>query len=32
MSRRLLWFSAVVWSAGFFVAYILGPILVRMDS
>lgn len=31
MSRRLLWFSAIVWSAGFFVAYLLGPILERMD-
>ncbi len=31
MSRRLLWFSAAVWSAGFFVAYLLGPIFERMD-
>jgi hypothetical protein len=31
LSRRLLWFSAIVWGAGFFVAYLLGPILERMD-
>lgn len=31
ISRRLLWFSAAVWSAGFFVAYLLGPIFERMD-
>lgn len=32
LSRRLLWFSAAVCSAGFFVAYLLGPIFERMDK
>lgn len=31
MSRVILWFSAAVWGGGFFVAYLLGPILERMD-
>jgi len=31
LSRAILWGSAVVWSCGFFVAYLLGPILERMD-
>jgi mercuric ion transport protein len=31
ISRVLLWGSAVLWSCGFFVAYLLGPILERMD-
>lgn len=31
LSRRLLWVSAGIWSCGFFVAYLLGPILERMD-
>jgi hypothetical protein len=31
VSRILLWGSAVIWSCGFFVAYLLGPILQRMD-
>lgn len=31
VSRVLLWGSAIVWSCGFFVAYLLGPILERMD-
>lgn len=31
ISRILLWASALIWSGGFFVAYLLGPILVRMD-
>jgi mercuric ion transport protein len=31
VSRVLLWGSAIVWSGGFFVAYLLGPILERMD-
>jgi mercuric ion transport protein len=31
LSRALLWGSAVIWSCGFFVAYLLGPILERMD-
>jgi mercuric ion transport protein len=30
LSRMLLWGSAVIWSCGFFVAYLLGPILERM--
>lgn len=30
-SKALLWVSAVIWSGGFFVAYLLGPILERMD-
>ena len=32
MSRRLLWISALIWAGGFFVAYLLAPILVRMDG
>jgi mercuric ion transport protein len=31
LSRFVLWGSAIVWSGGFFVAYLLGPILERMD-
>jgi mercuric ion transport protein len=31
LSRVLLWVSAVIWSCGFFVAYLLGPLLKRMD-
>ena len=31
LSRVILWGSAVIWSCGFFVAYLLGPILERMD-
>jgi mercuric ion transport protein len=31
LSRVLLWSSAFVWSCGFFVAYLLGPLLERMD-
>jgi mercuric ion transport protein len=31
VSRSILWGSAVIWSCGFFVAYLLGPILERMD-
>lgn len=31
VSRAILWFSAAVWSGGFFVAYLLGPILVKLD-
>jgi mercuric ion transport protein len=31
VSRVLLWGSAMIWSGGFFVAYLLGPILERMD-
>jgi hypothetical protein len=31
ISKVLLWCSAVIYSAGFFVAYALGPILARLD-
>ncbi|HEX5283743.1 MAG TPA: hypothetical protein VFW30_06455 [Bryocella sp.] len=31
VSRVLLWSSAIIYSGGFFVAYLLGPILERMD-
>jgi len=31
LSRILLWGSALIWSGGFFVAYLLGPILEHMD-
>ena len=31
LSRVLLWGSAVIYCGGFFVAYLLGPILERMD-
>jgi mercuric ion transport protein len=31
MSRVILWGSTVIWSSGFFVAYLLGPILERID-
>lgn len=31
LSRALLWGSAIVYSAGFFVAYLLGPVLNYMD-
>jgi mercuric ion transport protein len=31
ISRVILWGSAAIWSCGFFVAYLLGPILERMD-
>jgi mercuric ion transport protein len=31
VSRVILWGSAVIWSCGFFIAYLLGPILERMD-
>jgi hypothetical protein len=31
LSRYVLWGSALIWSSGFFVAYLLGPILERMD-
>jgi hypothetical protein len=32
MSRWLLWISAVIWAGGFFVAYLLAPILIRISS
>jgi hypothetical protein len=31
LSRAVLWGSALIWSGGFFVAYLLGPILQYMD-
>ncbi len=31
LSRTLLWGSAIIYSSGFFVAYLLGPILNYMD-
>lgn len=31
ISRVILWGSALIWSGGFFVAYLLGPILEHMD-
>ena len=31
LSRMILWGSAIIWSGGFFVAYLLGPILERID-
>ena len=31
VSRVILWGSAAVWSCGFCVAYLLGPILERID-
>jgi hypothetical protein len=31
LSRVVLWSSALIWSGGFFVAYLLGPILEYMD-
>ena len=31
VSRFVLWGSALIWSGGFFVAYLLGPILEHMD-
>ena len=31
ISQVILWGSALIWSCGFFVAYLLGPILERID-
>jgi mercuric ion transport protein len=31
LSKLVLWSSALIWSGGFFVAYLLGPILERTD-
>jgi mercuric ion transport protein len=31
ISRVVLWGSAFIWSCGFFVAYLLGPVLEQMD-
>src|SRR3954454_22141307 len=32
MSKVLLWVSAGIYSFGFFVAYVLGPILTKLDA
>jgi mercuric ion transport protein len=32
LSKVLLWVSAGIYSVGVFVAYVLGPILVRLDN
>jgi mercuric ion transport protein len=32
LSRILLWASALIWSCGFFVAYLLGPVLEHLDQ
>lgn len=29
-SRVVLWFSAIIYGAGFFSAYVLGPLLMRL--
>ncbi len=31
LSKVVLWGSALIWSGGFFVAYLLGPLLEHMD-
>jgi mercuric ion transport protein len=31
LSQWLLWISAAIYMAGFFVAFLLGPILARLD-
>jgi mercuric ion transport protein len=31
LSKFVLWGSAAIWSSGFFVAYLLGPILESID-
>jgi hypothetical protein len=32
LSRLLLWVSAGIYAVGVFVAYVLGPILARLDG
>jgi hypothetical protein len=32
LSKVLLWISAMTYTAGFLVAYVLGPILARLDN
>jgi hypothetical protein len=32
VSKVFLWMSAAIYGCGFFVAYILGPILARIDA
>jgi mercuric ion transport protein len=31
LNKMILWSSAIIWSGGFFVAYLLAPILEHMD-
>jgi mercuric ion transport protein len=31
MSKIVLWVSSAIYAVGFFVAYVLGPILTRLD-
>jgi mercuric ion transport protein len=31
-SKMILWFSAFIYGAGFFVAFLLGPVLAIMDA
>jgi len=31
-SRALLWVSAVIYTIGFFSAYLLGPVLTKLDN
>lgn len=31
-SKVVLWISAAIWAAGFFTAFLLGPLLARFDS
>jgi nitrate/nitrite transporter NarK len=30
-SKAILWISAAIYTVGFFVAFLLGPILPRLD-
>jgi mercuric ion transport protein len=32
LSRVLLWVSAAIYAVGFFTAYVLGPILTKLDG
>ena len=32
LSRVLLWVSAVIYAIGFFVAFVIGPILSKLDN
>jgi mercuric ion transport protein len=32
LSKIVLWFAALIYAIGFFVAFVLGPILTRMDN
>ena len=32
LSKVLLWVSAAIYAAGFFVAFVLGPILTKLDA